>query len=568
MKKRILLLASAALLAGFVVPSRAADDDGPLEPGRWMPDITAYNLSRWDGNLHFERLAKAQPGGRVAGWWWQRTTNQESIIDTMNGMLQAYPNLPRNPIPKVHYFGSPESGVMVPSTGTQPAGGTPIPDVSGGPANAVIVEADNYTILIGPGGNTSKAELMINYIKTNIPGKPLRWLIIPDVSATSLLDASVAAKYATAENPLTVIMSLDLLTALNRQNSVYATNVYPPNWSTVGQRTVAVNGGLPTLPAEYKVPRDLNWRLAPPYSGTGSPLLCPTVPPFDKIPPTPNVNCIYVPTPTLTLNLQNVEVKFTQAIEAIGGLTTYFPQQQLLVAPSLFGGYLPDLAPLTGPVIPSSEVLQALTTMLDVDMKYFVGLNVPWIGQHPDPAINKPRLFIQTQADVLLALQDYTMDGLKNNVSLEDLVAGVSLPQTVLDKCAVWWPFSPCSELHSSLGQVVRGIYNEYVGWFDGSARSLGTHLSTQEQAQILVDAAGGVDRLLNIAKTTQTAAQDLKSVEKALMLIEPLYELYPDNATVRVVYYQALYKAGLMQENTQLRNYYLTLAWMVRPTN
>lgn len=574
MKKKLLLIVSAALLgiAGLGAPARAADDDGPMQPGRWMPDIAAYNPGTWDGSLHYERLAKAQPGDHITGWWWQRTTNQDSFINIMNARSTLAAQLPRQPIPKVWYFL--EGGAMIPSTPTEPAGGTPIPDTGNGPANAVIVETDNYVAVIGAGGNTYKAETLMKFIETTI-GKPVRWLIIPDVTPTSLLDASDFGKYATPENPLTVIMSLDLLTALNRQNSVYRTNVYPPNWSTVGKRMVAVNGGLPTLPSEYRMPRDVNWRLSPPYSDLGQPLLCPTVAPFDKIVPTPNVQCVYVQTSTLTLDLQNVKVTLIPAVEAMGGLITYWPQLQMLLAPSMFGGQLPDLAPLTGPVIPSSEVRQALDTMLKLEIphppafpgwKYLGGIGIPFLGVLPDGRV-KGELFLQAQTHVMQELYTYTMNGLKNNMNLEDLVAGVSLSDTVLAECNQFWPISPCSELRTSLGLVVRGIYNEYVGWFDGNARSLGTHLTSKEQAQVLVDVAGGVDELLSVAKKAQAAAQDLKSVEKTLMMIEPLYELYPDNATVRVVYYQALYKAGLMQKSTQLRNYYLYQAWQIRPT-
>ncbi len=576
MKRRLLLMVSAALLAltGLAVPSQAADDDGPLTPGRWMPDITAYDLGSWDGDLHYGRLAEAQPGDHVPGWWWQRTTNQDSAIRIMNKRSETSALIPRQPIPKVHQFVG--SDVIIPSTPTEPAVGTPIQDVSSGMGNALIVETDNYTALIGAGGNTSRAEALINYIHTNIPTKPLRWLIIPDVTPASLLDASVAAKYATPTNPLTVIMSLDLLTALNQKNSLYPNNVFPPNWSTLGKRTVAVNGGLPILPAAYNMPRDLNWRLSPPYSNAGSPLLCPTVPPFDKIPPTPNVQCVYVQTPTLTLDLQNVKATFIPAVDAIGGLITYFPQLQMVTAPSLFGGDLPDLAPLTGPVIPSSQVMQALTTMFQLfdnpgpvtpAPKYLAVQGVPVMGPLPDGRL-KGELFLQAQANVLNELYTYTMNGLKNNTNLEDLVAGVSLSPTVLAQCDQFWPISPCGELRTSVGLIVRGIYNEYVGWFDGSARSLGTHLNSKEQAQILVDVAGGVDKLLNVARKAQTASQDLKSVERTLMMIEPLYELYPDNAAVRVVYYQALYKAGLMQKSAPLRNYYLYQAWLVKPAS
>ncbi len=537
-------------------PTLAVEDDGPLLPGRWMPDITIYDLGKWDGNFHVDRLAKAQPGDRVPGWWWQRTTNQNSIIDHMNS--DATTGGVFEPAPGVHVLRRADNGgVMSPPTGNDPAGGGPIVDAGGG-GNSVIVETSNYTILIGTGGNTYNTEVAIKYINTYIH-KPLRWIIIPDLGDASYRDASAAAKYATPEVPLTVIMALSFVPSWGQLNSSYATNVYPPNWSTTGERLVEVNGGLPILPVNYRVPRDLSWRLSVP-SMSGSPLLCPTVAPYDKIPPIPNVMCVYVQNPTLTVPLQDVQVRLSTSIDEIGALTVYFPQKKLLVAPSLFGGYLPDLAPLTGPVIPSSKVLKALSEMLDLDVDIYLSL-------HDQPMVDEQATaMIQAQQAVLQELSDYTRNGLKNNTNLEDLVAGVSLSQSVRDKCAPFEPASPCSELRSSLGQVVRGIYSEYVGWFDGNARDLGTHLTAKDRAQILVDAAGGASNLLYVAKKAQTTAQDLKSVERALLMIEPLYELSPDNADVRLVYYQALYKAGLMQKNNQLRNYYLYLAWMIRP--
>ena len=83
----------------------------------------------------------------------------------------------------------------------------------------------------------------------------------------------------------------------------------------------------------------------------------------------------------------------------------------------------------------------------------------------------------------------------------------------------------------------------------------------------MLLEVAGGdIDRLVMVARKATAAAENLASIERALYLIEPLHELAP-SPEVDLMYFQLLWKAGMLQTANDVRNYYLSIAWEHRPT-
>ncbi len=71
--------------------------------------------------------------------------------------------------------------------------------------------------------------------------------------------------------------------------------------------------------------------------------------------------------------------------------------------------------------------------------------------------------------------------------------------------------------------------------------------------------------QLVSVAKKVTAAAEDLASIERALYLVEPLHELAP-SPELDLMYFQLLWKAGMLQTANDVRNYYLYLAWQHRP--
>jgi len=537
------------------------------EPGQWRLD-TVYSVYPYrDPNLP----RGAVPGSDVRGWWWLPITNENLLISHINKENEVATLMPRQPLPRVHVFPGAGGGAVIPpvqSDTTGNAHGIPVPDVgSNFYPGIALIETTNYVAVVGCPG-IDMAEWLMNYISTHIE-KPIRWLIIPDVMESSWASARELYEAATPQNPLTVITSAAFADALSARQAVA-----PNEWmtSSTGVRRLRVAGGFPILPADFRVPRDTDWRVSPPsydWFGT-SPL------PSAPNQPIPNVQFTFVTPPQLTLQFQDVEFRFARTLDEIGGLVTYIPSMKMLIPPGLFDGHLVNTAPLQWPVIPIRKVIAAVELMKTFDIKtsypiasgqlqYYLPLRSLFMGPLPDGR-SKGLLYLDATLAALNSIHEQTLAKINEGKSLDDIIAEVTIPDAVLSQCNQFWPVSPCGEFVNSLASVVKGIYVEYMGWFDGTARSLSAHVTATDKAGLLLEVAGGdIDRLVMVARKATAAAENLASIERALYLVEPIHELAPSRE-VDLMYFQLLWKAGMLQTANDVRNYYLYLAWSHRP--
>ena len=276
------------------------------------------------------------------------------------------------------------------------------------------------------------------------------------------------------------------------------------------------------------------------------------------------------------MNFQNIEFRFARVLDEIGGLVTYIPSMKMPIPPGLFDGHLVNTAPLQWPVIPIRKVIAAVELMKAFDiapsyphasgqLKFYLPLRSFILSPLPDGR-SKGLLYLDATLAALNSIHEQTLAKINEGKSLDDIVAEVTIPDDVRAQCNQFWPASPCGEFVNSLASVVKGIYAEYMGWFDGTARSLAAHVTPTDKASLLLEVAGGdIDRLAMIARKVTAAAEDLPSIERALYLVEPLHELGP-SPEVDLLYFQLLWKAGMLQTANDVRNYYLSLAWAHQP--
>jgi alkyl sulfatase BDS1-like metallo-beta-lactamase superfamily hydrolase len=110
-------------------------------------------------------------------------------------------------------------------------------------------------------------------------------------------------------------------------------------------------------------------------------------------------------------------------------------------------------------------------------------------------------------------------------------------------------------EFTSTVGNAVRAIYHDYMGWFDGRIDHL-TTVSTAQQAAYLIDVAGGPDKLLVKARQYASAPEP-ERWQEALHLCWALRVASP-SAELDDLYVAVLGKLAYSQKSGQLRNYYL----------
>jgi uncharacterized repeat protein (TIGR01451 family) len=238
---------------------------------------------------------------------------------------------------------------------------------------------------------------------------------------------------------------------------------------------------------------------------------------------------------------------------ADGCLMAWIPGHKILFPYDLFGSYLPDTAPLTGPVVPVQNVISDIQTMLSYNPNFY-------IPQHTRPTIGNSDTItcLTMQKSALAYIHDQTIKGINLGKGPGEIAGEIVLPAILAAS-----PYN--QEFVNSTASIVKGIYYEYMGWFDGEADKLTSTLNEVDKAEILVELAGGLENLIAQARTAELNARDLAGAEKALFLAHAACLATPADSPflieVKQVYAQALRKNAYMQKSAQIRNYYLATA-------
>jgi alkyl sulfatase BDS1-like metallo-beta-lactamase superfamily hydrolase len=131
----------------------------------------------------------------------------------------------------------------------------------------------------------------------------------------------------------------------------------------------------------------------------------------------------------------------------------------------------------------------------------------------------------------------------------DELVQHVALPSALAEN-----PY--LQEFYGSVEWMVRAIYADRVGWFDGNATNL-FPLREADRAAKLVDLIGGPDQVMARAREALAAREFKWAAELAD------YVLANDSthAGAKRIKAQALVELGERQVNAIARNYYLSTA-------
>jgi linear primary-alkylsulfatase len=113
---------------------------------------------------------------------------------------------------------------------------------------------------------------------------------------------------------------------------------------------------------------------------------------------------------------------------------------------------------------------------------------------------------------------------------------------------------------YGTLSHNLRGVYNYYLGFYDGNPASL-NRLPPQESAKRYVDAMGGGEAMLTRAKQA-FAAGDYRWVAE---MVNYLVFAEPQNEAARALQADALEQLGYQAESGVWRNEYLTAAQELR---
>jgi alkyl sulfatase BDS1-like metallo-beta-lactamase superfamily hydrolase len=205
----------------------------------------------------------------------------------------------------------------------------------------------------------------------------------------------------------------------------------------------------------------------------------------------------------------------------------------------------PNLSPIRGLRLrPPEKWIASLERMMSLNASYLVqGHMRPVIGR------DNVREALTVYRDGIKTILDQTLEGIKNGKTPDELVQEVRLSPDLARSLYL-------QEYYGSVAWTVRGIYADYVGWFDGNATNL-FPLAPAERAAKMLDMAGGVDSVLARARK----ALDTSEFQWAAELTDYVLGVDPKRALALQLKAIALTELGERQLNATARNYYLTSA-------
>ncbi|UYO97312.1 MBL fold metallo-hydrolase [Microbacterium sp. M28] len=258
-----------------------------------------------------------------------------------------------------------------------------------------------------------------------------------------------------------------------------------------------------------------------------------------------------------THTVDGLEIVFQMApgTEAPSEMHFYFPKYRALCMAENATHTLHNLLTLRGAVVRDPHVWSRYLT--EAIERFGDEVDVVFASHHwPTWGNAEIRHFLGLQRDLYGYLHDQTLRMLNQGMTGAEIAEDIQLPP-VLEHA---WH---ARGYYGSVSHNVKAIYQRYMGWFDGNPARLWPH-PPKAQATRYVEALGGIDRVLELAKT----AFDAGDFRWAATLLDHAVFVEPDNAAVREQYADTLEQLGYGAENGTWRNFFLSGATELRTGN
>jgi alkyl sulfatase BDS1-like metallo-beta-lactamase superfamily hydrolase len=248
----------------------------------------------------------------------------------------------------------------------------------------------------------------------------------------------------------------------------------------------------------------------------------------------------------LKVNIAGIDLELIHAPgETDDQIVVWVPDKKVLIAADNFYKSFPNLYTIRGTRY--RDVLawaRSLDKMRSLNAEYLVPC-------HSQPVYGKDKIYatLTDYRDAIQFVHDQTIRGINKGLTPDELSETVKLPRHLAEK-----PY--LKEYYGTVAWSVRNIYNGYLGWFGGNSTDLNP-LPLKERAERFAKLAGGEKALLEHA-IKAGAASDHQWV---LELTDVLLLLEPDMREAIDLKASSLRRLGLLQENANARNYYLSQA-------
>lgn len=270
------------------------------------------------------------------------------------------------------------------------------------------------------------------------------------------------------------------------------------------------------------------------------------------------ISSMIAPTNTIsedkTAAIDGIDFEFILApeTEAPAEFLFYLPKHKALFPAEITNAALHNIYTIRGAEIRDAKVWAAAIDRLI--QKYAGKAEVIFMSHHwPRWGKKKCREYLENQRDIYKFLHDQTLN-LANQGYTPDEIGEMIKPPKELD--AKWYNRG----YHGTLSHNARGIYQKYIGFWDGNPSTL-NKLPASKSGVMFIDMMGGREAALEKALAYFNAGE-YRFVAEALNYVVFAYPDYPE---ARLLLADALEQLGYQAENGTWRNAYLTGAMELR---
>ncbi|MFM9043030.1 MAG: alkyl/aryl-sulfatase, partial [bacterium] len=266
-------------------------------------------------------------------------------------------------------------------------------------------------------------------------------------------------------------------------------------------------------------------------------------------------------TGSITLVSPNVEISETGQEETVDGVTMRFQITSGAEAPASMSVYLPDRRALCvadlcvrcqhNLMTPRGALIRdghAWAGFLDEAISLFGADAEVMFAGHMWPTWGAERIAdrLAAQRDLYAYLHDQSVRLINRGLTGTEIAEELDLPPSLAKR----WD---CREYYGSLSHNVKGIYQRYMGWFDGNPAHLWEH-PPEQAARRYVDFMGGGDAVLERAR----ASYDDGDYRWVAQVLSHLVFAEPSNEAARSLQADALEQLAYGAENATWRNFFL----------
>ncbi|MDP8257463.1 MAG: alkyl sulfatase dimerization domain-containing protein [Candidatus Alcyoniella australis] len=263
---------------------------------------------------------------------------------------------------------------------------------------------------------------------------------------------------------------------------------------------------------------------------------------------------IIYPTDTFTgikqLEIGGVRFELHEAPgETVDQLFVWLPQQRVLIPGDNIYMAFPNLYSTRGvSPRPVRGWIDSLDRMRALQPDYLVPC-------HTSPLAGRERIArtLTVYRDAISFVHDSVIRMANLGRSPDDMARDIALPPHLAND-----PY--LAQIYGKVSWSVRGIYDGYLGWFDGNPTNLG-RLHPSQSAERLLPLLGGSAALIEQIELSLDAGD----FQWTAQLADILLAAEPDNSAARKAKAEALWQLGLQEHNTNARCYLLSSALELR---